>query len=152
MFWGVGWQDYQSSPTRTLYLRFCCSSPHAENSSSPRVAKHPGTVISRPPGSCSPSRTSHLSAHGFHAQEFSWFHPHCFSFPSWISEWCGSVLYSWADLWVQHCDWSRTSGETVKFVPSMVCVRFPLAVLVLQNGPLFPHVMSYVCCYLWGLL
>ena len=30
---GVGWQDCQSSPTRTLYPRFCCSSPHTDTSS-----------------------------------------------------------------------------------------------------------------------
>ena len=32
--------------------------PHADIFLAPRVAKHPGTAISRPPGSCSPSRTS----------------------------------------------------------------------------------------------
>ena len=59
----------------------------------------------------------------FHAQDFPGFYPRIF--PPWIWEWCGSVLYSRADLWVQHCDCSRTGGETIKFIPSMVCVHFP---------------------------
>ena len=44
-----------------------------------RVAKHPPTAISRPPGSCSPSCTSHLVTNFFHAQEFSWVLPMKFS-------------------------------------------------------------------------
>ena len=42
------WQDCQSSPTRTLYPRFCCSSlMQAIPLSSPRVAEHPRTAILR---------------------------------------------------------------------------------------------------------
>ena len=71
MVLGVGWQDYQSSPTCTLHplltslwqekpsrtlqfvtSRFCCSSP--------RVAKHPVTTILRPPSRFSTSRTSNF--------------------------------------------------------------------------------------------
>ena len=126
---GVGWQDCQSSPTRTLYPWFCCSSPHVDTSSSWRVAKHPGIAISRPPGSCSPSRTSHLSAHGFHAQEFSWFHPRYFSSVDLRMVWLRPLLTGWfvgSALWM----FMHRLGNC-KFVPSMVYVHFsPAASIV----------------------
>ena len=64
----------QTLPTILLFFPSRRHSP-----SSPQVAEHPRTANSRPPGSCSPSRTSHLAAHYFHAQEFSWVLPTLFS-------------------------------------------------------------------------
>ena len=86
-------------------------------------AKHPRTAISRPPGSCSPSHTSNCLLIVFTHRNFPGF-THAV-FPLRIGEWCGSVHCSEADLWVLHCGFSCTGHETVKFVPSMVCVHFP---------------------------
>ena len=128
----VGWQDCQSSPTRTLYQWFCCSPPHADTSSSPRVAKHPRTAISSPPCSCSPSRTSNCLLIVFTHRNFPGF-THAV-FPLRIGEWCGSVLCSEADLWVLHYDCSRTDRDTVNSSPSVVCVRFSSAASIVKNG------------------
>ena len=62
---GVGWQDYQSSPTHTLYHDFGYSSPHADSPSSPRAAEHPRTA-----------KFSSFLLLCIHGQKWSYFSPH----------------------------------------------------------------------------
>ena len=62
---GVGWQDCQFSPTRTLHPLSTSlwqgkttTITHARYHSLHECIEHPRTAISCPPCSCSPSRTS----------------------------------------------------------------------------------------------
>ena len=106
--------------------------PHTDIFLAPRVAKHPHIAISHPPSSCSPSRTSNCLLIVFTHRNFPGF-THAI-FPLRIGEWCGSILCSEVDLWVLHCDCSRTGRDTVNSSPSVVCVRFSSAALIVKNG------------------
>ena len=128
----VGWQDCQSSPTRTLYLRFCCSSSHADLLLSTTVLKaqalpifvsfllfdHPRTKTElfflTQDLHCLfiPHRVGLFPTHRI----FLVFYPRIFLLR--ICGWYGQILFPRVDLWALRCCSSRTGQKTINSFPA----------------------------------
>ena len=107
---------------------------------SPRLCKNAHALATRVP-----SIVVHSHVEGFfpvfrlHLQDFAGFN-HVVIFPLRIGEWCGSVLYSWVDLWVLHCGCICTGRDTVNSSPSVVCIRFSSVASTVKTDCCFPRV------------
>ena len=153
----VGWQDCQSSPTRTLYPRFCYSSSHADLLLSTTVLKAHALPISRPScclfihgqkRSCFSSRRTSIvcsfltGSDCFPRTGFSWFLSTYFSSANLQMVWLYSSL---TNLFVGPAlsfSFTPRLGNYNLF-PSMVYVCFP-GDFIAKDELSFPHVVSHV--------